>query len=74
MRGNVPEPLASRFGPLATEVSGAAPAAPSSDVRERLGTAPPFRRQPSERELDQPVCCSGTVQIPAHGDITRLTC
>ena len=54
MRGNVPEPLASRLGPLVTEASGAARAAPSSDVRERLGTAPPPRRQPLECRLGRP--------------------
>ena len=44
VRGNVPEPLASRLRPLVTEASSSVPAAPSSDVRERLGTAPPPRR------------------------------
>ena len=48
VRGNVPEPLASRLGSLVTEASGAAVAVPSSDVREKLGTAPPPRRQPLE--------------------------
>ena len=41
VRANVPEPLASRLGPLAMEAGATAPAASSSDVRERLGTAPP---------------------------------
>ena len=48
------EPLANCLGPLASEASGAAPAAPSSDVRERLGTAPPPRRQSMESRLGRP--------------------
>ena len=40
VRSNVPEPLANRLGPLASEASNVTPAAPSSDVRERFGTAP----------------------------------
>ena len=35
VRGNVPESLANRLGPLAMETGAAAPVAPSSDVRER---------------------------------------
>ena len=42
VRGNVPESLTNRLGPLAMETGAAAPVAPSSDVRERLGTAPPL--------------------------------
>ena len=37
-----------------TEAGGAAPAAPSLDVRERLGTAPPTRRQSLESRLGRP--------------------
>ena len=121
VRGNVPESLANRLGPLAMETGAAAPVAPSSDVRERLGTAPPPRTEPLEsrlgrlvdqnrtssqcplqqlpvpandtpatatpasttgnrrapcrrRELNQAVCCFGTVQIPAVGDNIRQTC
>ena len=37
--GNVPESLVNRLGHLAIETGGAALVAPSSDVRERLGTA-----------------------------------
>ena len=37
VRSNVPESLAHRLGPLAMEMGAAAPVAPSSDVRERLG-------------------------------------
>ena len=44
MRDNVPEPLASRLGPLAMEKGATALVAPSSDVKDRLGTAPPSRR------------------------------
>ena len=47
----MPESLVNHLGPLATETGTAAPAAPSSDVRERLGTAPPPRRQPLESRL-----------------------
>ena len=118
MRGNVPESLANRLGPMAMETGAAAPVAPSSDMRARLGTAPPPRNQPLDsrlgrsvdqnrvnsqtvsrrrrsdtpatvtpasttgnrrapcgrRELNQTVCCFGTVQIPAVGDNVRRTC
>ena len=40
VRGNVPESLVNHLGPLAMETGAAALVAPSSDVRERLGTAP----------------------------------
>ena len=49
--GNVPGSLVNRLGPLATETGTAALVAPSSDVRERLGTAPLPRRQPLESRL-----------------------
>ena len=55
MRGNVPESLVNRLGPLATETAAAAPVAPSSDVREKLGTAPPPRSQPLESRLGRSV-------------------
>ena len=42
VRSNVPELLASRLGPLAMETGETAPVAPSSDVGEKLGTAPPL--------------------------------
>ena len=116
MRGNVQESLANRLGPLAMETGAAALVDLSSDVRARLGTAPPPRIQPLEsrlgrsvdqnrissktvsrrsdtsatatpasttgnrrapcrrRELNQTVCCFGTVQIPAVGDDIRQTC
>ena len=116
VKGNVPESLANRLGPLASETGAAAPVTPSSDVRARLGTAPPPRTQQLEsrlgrsvdqnrissqavsrrnetpatatpasttgnrrapclrRELNQIVCCFGTVQIPAVGDKIRQTC
>ena len=55
VRGNVSESLANRLGPQAMETGAAAPVAPSSDVRERLGTAPPPRRQPLESRLGKSV-------------------
>ena len=65
VRGNVPESLANRLGLLAMETGTAAPVTPSSDVRERLGTAPPPRRQPLEsrlgRSVDQNQTTSQTV-------------
>ena len=39
VRGNVPKSLVNRLGPLAMETGAAAPVAPSSYVRERLGSA-----------------------------------
>ena len=38
IRATVPESFANRLGPLATETVGAATVAPSSNVRDRLGT------------------------------------
>ena len=65
MRGSVPESLANRLGPLAMETGAAAPVSPISDVRERLGTAPPPRRQRLEsrlgRSVDQNQTSSQTV-------------
>ena len=65
VRGNVPESLINRLGPLATETGAAAPVAPSSDVREMLGTAPSPRTQPLEsrlgRSVDQNRASSQTV-------------
>ena len=55
VRGNVPESLANRLGPLARETGAAAPVTPSSDVRTRLGTAPPPRTQPLESRLGRSV-------------------
>ena len=54
MRGNLPEPPAIRRGPLVTEANGAALTAPSSDVREKMGTLLPPRRQPLESRLGGP--------------------
>ena len=45
IRKTVPESLVNRLGPLATETVAAATVAPSSNVRDRLGTAPPPRPQ-----------------------------
>ena len=53
VRSKKPEPIANRLGPLATESSGAAPAAPNSDLRKRLRTAPPPQRQPLESRLER---------------------
>ena len=55
IRGSVPESLANHLGPLATETSTAAPVAPSSNLRERLGTAPPPRTKPLESRLGRSV-------------------
>ena len=55
IRGIVPESLVNRLGPLAMETAVAAPTAPSSNVRERLGTAPPPRTQPLESRLGRSV-------------------
>ena len=51
----MPESLVSRLGPLAMETAAATPIAPSSNVRERLGTAPPPRTQPLESRLGRSV-------------------
>ena len=65
MRGSVPESLSIRPEPLAMGTGAAAPVAPSSDVREGLGTAPPPRTQPLEsrlgRSVDQNQTSSQTV-------------
>ena len=55
IRASVPESLVNRLGPLAMETVVAAPTAPSSNVRERLGTAPPPRIQPRESRLGRSV-------------------
>ena len=55
IRASVPESLVNRLGPLAMETAAAAPIAPSSNVRERLGTAPPPRTQPIESRLGRSV-------------------
>ena len=54
-RASVPESLVNRLGPLAMKTATAAPIAPSSNVRERLGTAPPPRTQPLESRLGRSV-------------------
>ena len=81
VRGNVPESLADRLGPLAMETGAAAPVAPSSDVRKRLETAPPPRTQPLEsrlgRSVDQNRTSSQTVSRrndpPATADPASTT-
>ena len=55
IRVSVPESFVNRLGPLATETATAAPINPSSNVRERLGTAPPPRAQPLESRLGRSV-------------------
>ena len=50
VRSYVPRPLANRLGPLATEANVVQPT-PSSDVRERLGTAPAPRGRSLENRL-----------------------
>ena len=74
VRDNGPESLANRLGPLAMETGGAAPVAPSSDVRERLGTARPPRRQSLEsrlgRSVDQSQTSSQTVSRTSNPPAT----
>ena len=55
IRATVPESLVNRLGPLAMETAAAATVAPSSNVRDRLGTAPPPRAQPLESRLRRSV-------------------
>ena len=55
IRASVPESLVNHLGPLAMETAEATPIAPSSNVRERLGTAPPPRTQPLESRLGRSV-------------------
>ena len=55
IRATVPESLVNRLGPLAMETAAAATVAPSSNVRDRLGTAPPPRTQPLESRLGRSV-------------------
>ena len=71
VRGNVPESLANRLGPLAMETVATAPVAPSSDVRERLGTAPPPRRQPLESRLRDQLIRVRLALRPYRGRVTR---
>ena len=55
IRATVRESLVNRLGPLAMETAAAAIVAPSSNVRDRLGTAPPPRTQPIESRLGRSV-------------------
>ena len=75
VRGNVPESLANRLEPLAMETGATAHVAPSSDVRERLGTAPPPRRQPLEsrlgRSIDQSQTSSQTISRTSNPPATE---
>ena len=52
VRKNMKGPPASHLGPLASVECSVTPAAPSSDVRERLETDHPPRRQPLESRLE----------------------
>ena len=74
VRGNMPESLANRLGPLAMETEATAPVAPSTDVRERLGTAPPPGRQPLEnrlgRSIDQSQTSSQTISRTSNPPAT----
>ena len=55
IKTSVPKSLVNRLGPMAMETAAAATVAPSSNVRERLGTAPPPRTQPLESRLGRSV-------------------
>ena len=74
VRGNVPESLANCLGPLAMETGAAAPVGPSSDVRKRLRTAPPPRKQLLEsrlgRSVDQKQTSSQTVSRTSNPPAT----
>ena len=61
VRSNVPESLTNRLVPLAMETGATVPVATSSDVRGRLGTAPPPKRQPLESRLGRSVDQSQTI-------------
>ena len=66
VRSNVPEPLANSLGPLKSEAGIATPSAPSSDVRERLGTVSPPRRQSLESRLGRPNETSSQASMNAN--------
>ena len=70
VRSNVPESLANRLGPLAMETGATAPIAPSSDVREKLETAPRPRRQPLESRLGRSIDQSQTVSRTSNPHAT----
>ena len=76
VRGNVPESLANRLGPLTMGTGATAPVAPSSDVRARFGTAPHPRTQPLEsrlgRSVDQSRISSQTVSRRSDTSAIRL--
>ena len=72
IKASVPESLVNRLGPLAMETAAAALIAPSSNVRERLGTAPPPRTQPLESRLGRSVDQNRITPRPCLGGTTRL--
>ena len=75
VRGNVPESLANRLGRLTMETRATTPVAPSSDLRERLGTAPPPRRKLLEsrlgRSIDQSQTSSQTISRTSNSGFYR---
>ena len=71
VRGNVPESLVNRLGPLAMETGAAPPVAPSSDVRERLGTAPPPEHNRWRADLGDRLIRTGLARRPCLGGMTR---
>ena len=62
----MPEPFANRFGSLTYEAGVAAPSAPSSDVRERLGMVYPPRRQSLESRSGGPSETSSQASMNAN--------
>ena len=73
IRATVPESLVNRLRPLATETVAAATVAPSSNVRDRLGTAPPPRPQSiGSRLRDQWNRTTGITPRPRLGGTIRL--
>ena len=73
VRGNVPELLANRLGPLAME-TGAADTANPPATANPASTTGQSTSALRRRELNQAARCFGTVQIPAVGDNIRRTC
>ena len=71
VRGNVSESLVNRLGPLAMETDAPAPVAPSSDVRERLGTAPPLEDNRWRADLGDRLIRTRLAPRPCIGRMTR---
>ena len=73
IRETVSESLVNRLGPLATETVAAATVAPSSNVKDRLGTAPPPRPQSIGADSgDQWNRTTGITPRPRLGGTIRL--